>query len=62
MVKLSFAFNSICSRYTGLGIAFGIAGSVLVAACGAAFKYVSDKVEEERAKYSKSGESSSSSS
>ncbi len=36
------------SKSLGLSIAFGIAGSVLFGAIGAAFKYVSDKVEEQR--------------
>ena len=44
----------IClSRLAGLSIAFGIAGSVFIGACGAAFKYISGKVEEERTKLAK---------
>ena len=45
-----FCSLNFLSRLTSLGIAFGIAGSVFVAACGAAFKYVAEKVEEERSK------------
>lgn len=44
--------NDSYSRVASLGLAFGIAGSVFAAACGAAFKYVADKVEEERSKFS----------
>jgi hypothetical protein len=40
---------------TSLGIAFGVAGAVLVGACGAAFTYLSEKVDEERAKLNKLG-------
>jgi hypothetical protein len=36
------------TRSTSLGIAFGIAGTVLFGALGAAIKYISDKVEEQR--------------
>lgn len=36
------------SKSLGLSIAFGIAGSVLFGAIGAAVKFVSDKVEEQR--------------
>lgn len=36
------------SKSLGLSIAFGIAGSVLFGALGAAVKYVSEKVEEQR--------------
>ena len=46
-----FAFT--VSRVTGLGLAFGIAGSVFATACGAAIKYISGKVEEERSKFSR---------
>ncbi len=41
------------SKLAGLSIAFGIAGSVFLGACGAAFTYISGKVEEEKAKLSK---------
>jgi hypothetical protein len=43
----------IYSRLAGLSIAFGIAGSVFLGACGAAFTYISGKVEEEKAKLTK---------
>lgn len=38
------------SHFASLGIAFGIAGSVFLGACGAAMKYISGKVDEERAR------------
>ncbi len=51
---------SYFSRVTSIGVAFGIAGAVFVSACGAAFSYLSGKVEEERAKMNKSNGSSDS--
>ena len=42
--------NQSHSRFASLGIAFGIAVSVFAGACGFAVKYVSDKVDEEKAK------------
>ena len=45
------------SRFASLGLAFGIAGSVFAAACGAAFKYVADKVDEERSKLLRANDS-----
>lgn len=51
--RLHFIILIHFSRLAGLSIAFGIAGSVFFGACGAAFKYVSGKVEEEKAKLAK---------
>jgi hypothetical protein len=45
--------NIYFSRFSALGVAFGVAASVLIGAVGAAIKFVSSKVEEERAKNAK---------
>jgi len=52
--------NINLSRVTSLGIAFGVAGAVFMSACGAAFNYLSGKVEEERTKMNKEPDSSES--
>ena len=46
----------ILSHVGSLMLAFGIATSVFVSACGAAMKFVADKVAEEKKKLLKSEE------
>jgi len=52
MVLFHVKLHVFGSRFASLGIAFGIAGSVFVGACGFALKYISGKVEEEKARRS----------